>query len=67
MKKRFIIEWIILLVALIIIIPFIMVKKSHDGDELLLLFRITIRYIVPAAIVILTTSQIVRAKQIKNE
>lgn len=67
MKKRFIIEWIILLVTSIIMIPFIMVKNSQSGDELLMLFRITIRYIIPAAIILLTISQIVRAKQIKGE
>lgn len=39
-----------------------MVKNSQDGDELLWFLRITIRYIVPAAIIVLDTSQIVRTK-----
>ncbi len=66
MKKRYIIEWIILLGALIIAIPFIMVKYSQDGDELLWFFRITIRYIAPTAIILLTTSQVVRANLTKR-
>ncbi len=65
MKKRYIIEWIILLLVLIILIPILIVKQSHGGNDLLALFRITIRYIVPAAILLLTATQIVRAKQIK--
>ncbi len=66
MKKRYIIEWIILLGALIIVIPFIMIKNSQDGDELLWFFRIIIRYIAPAAIILLTASQVIRTSQIKK-
>ncbi len=63
MRKRFLIEWIILLLVLIFIIPFLMIKISQSGDELFMFFRITIRYIIPLTIIFLLISQVWRKKK----
>jgi hypothetical protein len=62
MKKQFIIEWIILLALLIILVPFVTVKISHDEEHLLRLFSMVIRYVAPASVIILLSSQLWRKR-----
>ncbi len=63
MKKRFIIEWIIAILILVLVIPFLIVRISSDGEELFTLYRYNIRFIAPAIIIILIISQIWRKRK----
>jgi len=67
MKKQIIIEWIVASAVLILVVPFLMVKLSADGDELFNFFRYHIRLITPVVIVFLIISQVWRHKRLSEK
>lgn len=62
-KKRIIIEWIIVSLILLLVLPYLNVKVSTDGDELFSFLRIQIIFINPITIISMIISQIWRIKK----
>ncbi|HDJ33818.1 MAG TPA: hypothetical protein ENF21_06950 [Bacteroidetes bacterium] len=58
MKKCFITEWVIATAVLAALIPVLMFISVPDGETLLRRLHITIRYVIPATILILIVSQL---------
>lgn len=63
MKNKLIIEWIIVSLILLLVLPYLNVKVSTDGDELFSFLRIQIRYINPITIISLIIFQLWRIKK----
>lgn len=65
-RKRKIIEWIIVSLILLLVLPYLNVKISADKNEMFSFFRIQIRYINPIVIISLILSQVWRIKKAKG-
>jgi len=63
MKKRNIIEWILLSIVLVLIIPFLIIEFSYTGEQLFRYIRIQIWYINPISILSLVGIQIWRKRR----
>lgn len=62
-KKQILIEWIIGIIILVMVLPYLNVKISADKEEMFNFFRYQIRYISPITIVSLIISQVWRIKK----
>jgi len=67
MKKQNVIEWLVLSIILVLIIPFLNVQLSQDGEELFNFFRFQIRYVNPISVIGLIAIQIWRKRNLKKE
>jgi ACR3 family arsenite efflux pump ArsB len=65
MKKQNIIEWIVLSVVLVFVIPILISTLSRDGEDMFAFFRIQIRYINPITVIGLIIIQFWRKRRRK--
>lgn len=61
--KRIIIEWIIVSLILLLVLPYLNVKISANGDEMIGFLKIQILFINPIVFISLVFSQIWRIKK----